>query len=264
MSGDTPQHTPSFYWLNTQECRFLTDGRKKYYYKRKMKIFLDLIKWLSRLIYPPRCIFCGLLLETDTAVEICSGCHDRMPFLEKKVFSLDNGSNTSGCDGVICICKYSGIVKESLIRFKFYDRPGYFRTFAGLLSERINELLGARGFDMLISVPLHKNKELSRGYNQAYLISRSMGRELGIPDRSGLLERIRCTDAQSLLRKGERQQNVTGAFRVTDPEKVRDKSILLIDDIITTGYTINECSRVLKESGALSVTAAVVASGRKF
>lgn len=116
---------------------------------------------------------------------------------------------------------------------------------------------------MIISIPLHHKKELSRGYNQALLISKALSRELKIPECSGVLKRIKYTDAQSLLKKGDRSINVKGAFRVINSDMIKDKSILLVDDILTTGSTANECSKVLKEAGARIVDAAVIASGKK-
>jgi competence protein ComFC len=203
-------------------------------------------------------------MENGSILQICSKCYKEIPFTGEDFIRTEGTGDNTGCDGAICVCKYSGIIKDSLIRFKFYNKPGYYRTFAKLLSSRIMKVTDNRKFDIIISVPLHKNKELSRGYNQAYLISKALSKEISIPEFSYLLERSRPTDAQSLLGKGSRQENVRNAFRVTNKDMVKDKSVLIVDDIMTTGCTLDECSRMLKEAGAKSVIAAVVATGRKY
>jgi ComF family protein len=167
-------------------------------------------------------------------------------------------------DDIICICEYSGIIKEALIRYKFFNRPSFGRTFAQLMYDRINEMPGWGKVDIIISVPLHRKKEQKRGYNQSHLISKQLGGLLGIEVNRTLLIRTKNTDSQSLLNRGERLQNVKDAFQVTDINSVNGKSILILDDILTTGTTLNECCKVLKNAGAGKVTAAVVATGRKF
>jgi competence protein ComFC len=219
---------------------------------------------LAGMLLPPRCIFCRDLLEPGTALHICGECYSKISFANETIMRMGTAETHPGCDGAICVCEYSGIVKDSLIRFKFYSKPCYYRTFARLISERMEKLGAAGKFDMVMSVPLHKQREYSRGYNQAYLISKAVGRDLKLPERSYLLKRLRNTDTQSLLDRKERRRNIMNAFTVTKPDEVKGKSILLVDDIMTTGFTLDECARMLKEAGAASVTAAVVATGRKF
>lgn len=116
---------------------------------------------------------------------------------------------------------------------------------------------------MIVSVPLHPKREQSRGYNQSYLIARELGRELGIKNEPRLLARVKNTHSQSLLKRDERLENIKDAFRITDTSRVEGKAIFLVDDILTTGATLNECSRVLKGAGAKKIVAAVIASGRR-
>jgi len=166
------------------------------------------------------------------------------------------------CDGVVSVFRYTGVVKESLIRFKFFNEPSYYRTYAGLIADKLDKLIDVSQYHMIMSVPLHKQREFSRGYNQARLISEELAKELRLPEGSRLLKRRRRTETQSLLDRHKRSQNVKGAFIVTSPVKVAGKYIILVDDILTTGSTLEECSRILKEAGAQKVTAVVVATGR--
>lgn len=225
-------------------------------------MLLGLLDRVINIIYPPKCIFCQQLLNIDTILYICDDCHARLPFADLAIIpSLQEGYGNY-CDGVISVFHYVGAVKESLIRFKFLNKPSYYKTYAALMSNRIVELMDTRRLDMILSVPLHKHKEFSRGYNQAYLISQALSRRLKIREGSSYLKRYRYTETQSLLDKTKRSQNVKGAFTVTRPKKVMGKSIILIDDILTTGSTLEECSRMLKQAGAKEVTAVVVATGR--
>lgn len=226
-----------------------------------MKKFLNKV---INIIYPPKCIFCQKLLRYDTSIYICNSCYEKLPFLTMEIMPVFTSTKRSYCDGVVSVFEYTGVVKESLIRFKFYNEPSYYRTYARLIDERLNKLSGMNDYQLVMSVPLHKHREFFRGYNQAYLISRELSYRLKLRECSGIFRRNRHTETQSLLDKQKRGQNVRGAFTVTKPEKVAGKSILLVDDILTTGSTLEECSRVLKVAGAARVTAAVVATGRRY
>jgi ComF family protein len=113
--------------------------------------------------------------------------------------------------------------------------------------------------DMLAPVPLHKKRLRQRGFNQALLLAAAIGQRFGIPLSCDNLVRVRYTRPQVELSAGERAANVAGAFALRRPAEAAGKSILLIDDVFTTGATLNECSRVLKEAGAASVTALTLA-----
>ncbi len=219
---------------------------------------MTVINSILNFIFPPRCIFCGKLLGVKADISICPGCYVNIPFINRPIPFY------GFLDGIICVCEYSGIIKDAIIRYKFYNKSSYFRTFARLMSQRIKTETAGQKFDLIISVPLYKKKKAKRGYNQSYLISKFLSRELGIPEASYCLSRIRDTASQSLLSKDKRQANVYGAFRVNHARLVAGRNIILVDDVLTTGSTLNECCRALKDAGAEKVLGAVIASGRKF
>ncbi len=223
---------------------------------------IDMLKLILGLIFPPKCIFCSKILDVNADIYICSKCFKYIPFATKGTAALKRESDLY--DDIICVCEYMGMVKEALRRFKFSNKPSYGRTFARLLANKINNMTSRPKFDIIISVPLHYLKEQTRGYNQAYLISKELSRKFGVPEKSRILTRTRNTDSQSLLAKNQRIVNIKDAFKVNDPTGIKGKTILLIDDILTTGSTLNECSGELKRAGAKYVVAAVIASGRKF
>ncbi len=223
-------------------------------------------KLFLNLLFPKKCIFCSSLLEHRADVEICRDCYEKIPFFnDDRIWDDVKDSGMEHCSGVFCACEYTGIIKDALTRYKFHNKPSYHRALAGLLADKIKKMTNNTLFDIIISVPLHRERYIVRGYNQSLLISQSLGKCLGIPECSDLLSRVRHTQSQSLIHdKHMRHLNMQGAFEVNNTHRITSKSILLVDDILTTGSTLEECSRLLCESGARSVVAGVIASGRRF
>ena len=220
-----------------------------------------MLKQLINLVFPIKCIFCGELLGFDNKVSICNECYGKIPFFDDRVYELGPLYSFDNC---ICLCEYSGIIKDAIKRYKFYNKPAYYRTFGKLLADKIMRVTTADKIDIIISIPLNKDRQNQRGYNQSYLISNYISKLLKISEKSYALGKVRNTGVQSLMNRNLRAANVEGAYKVLYPEKVKGRRVFLIDDILTTGSTLSECSRVLKESGAVEVTAVAIASGRKF
>lgn len=148
----------------------------------------------------------------------------------------------------IHLLKYSGAERIA-------DRFGFFMAKEIVADEELSTS------DMIVPVPLHPARKRERGYNQSELIAGKIGVELRIRNEWHLLERIRQTQTQTLFDAEGRKKNIAGAFSMGKHLKVavKGKNILLIDDVITTGSTIRECARVLKENGAAKVYAASAA-----
>jgi len=220
--------------------------------------FLRLSEYILNLIFPQKCIFCGTLFDIVPQIAICDDCRKELRFVDQQKLLLHmRDLKPQYFDHVVVSCEYVDAMKEALIRYKFHDKPFYFRALGRLLADTISGL----GFDVITCVPLHKTREADRGYNQSALIAKALGKKVGLPVDVGILSRIKSTQSQSLLNRSARVVNIKGAFIVAKPDRVLGRSILLIDDILTTGLTLNECSRVLKEAGAKSITIAAVASG---
>ncbi|MDF2523851.1 MAG: phosphoribosyltransferase [Clostridiales bacterium] len=222
-----------------------------------------MLEILMNILFPPKCIVCKKLLSPMIELSICEDCYREITFLgSDRISAFDLDVDTNYCDEVLCVCEYSEAVKEMITKFKFSNKPSYYRVLGKFLAKKIKEMTNYDKFDIIISVPLSKEKFNKRGYNQSQLIASKVSKEICIPEKSKLLSRVRDTGSQSLLAKRDRCLNVRNAFRVTDMNAVSGKSIILIDDVLTTGNTVNECSRVLKEAGAMEVMVAVIASGR--
>ena len=145
-----------------------------------------------------------------------------------------------------------GTIRQAILLFKYGGRLSLGRHLGRLMVEVADRLLDPREFDLLIPVPLHPKREQERGFNQATLLAKEVGRGCGLPVGRRLLRRVLATDTQRGARK-EREANVKGAFRVARPEEVEDRRLLLIDDVFTTGATVSECAKALMAAGAAKV-----------
>jgi len=151
---------------------------------------------------------------------------------------------------------YEGELREALHAFKFAGRRALARPLGDLAAEQCVASL-PDGIDALIPVPLARERERERGFNQATLLARRIGRWLDVPTRPGWLARTRSTRPQSDLSAAERRANVRGAFRASD--HVAGRHLLLVDDVLTTGATLHACARALRAAGARRVGGLTVA-----
>lgn len=158
---------------------------------------------------------------------------------------------------LICAVSYDGEIKRSLHRYKFRGRSDLHSAFSKLLIERLAQD-GAASFDAVVPVPLSKKRFRERGYNQSALIARDIAAHFSIPCIETALIRKKHTAPQSSLGYQYRDFNVRGAFFLKNPDEVRGKHVLLVDDIFTTGATVRDASRALKKS-AKEITVCTVA-----
>ena len=212
-----------------------------------MKLFYGISQWL----FPPKCVLCRTLLQKDET-DLCHTCRAQMsgaPVPHKKIPHLDRWT---------AVWYYEDTVRSSILRFKFGNARSYAQAYGRLLAMKLlREDLA--DFDILTWVPVSPLRRFRRGYDQVELLAQAVGRELGTePVR--LLKKTRHTPPQSgIADDAARRANVLGAYRVTDPDGLRDKCVLLLDDVVTTGATAGECARVLRIAGAKCVNCAAVA-----
>ena len=158
--------------------------------------------------------------------------------------------------------QYDGVVRESLVRYKFWHRRSYGRTYGRELAKKMREW--KISYDVISWVPVSSLRKISRGYDQVAIIADNMGKQLGQkPVR--LLKKCRNNRKQSTIQGIEnRKKNVEGVYRVANNADIKGKQVLLLDDIITTGATISEAAAVLKKAGAKEVHAVCVAVANKY
>ncbi len=210
---------------------------------------------LLELLFPPKCILCRKVLSKDQT-DLCHHCRR-----ETEDFKKSN-HNISFVAGWTSMWYYNGKVRDSILRYKFHHYRNYGAVYGRLLAMRLwSDPLWE--FDLLTWVPVSQRRKRSRGFDQVELIAQSAAEEMGM-ELTPCLKKIRHTQPQSRLKDySHRKANVLGAFSVIDPSIIKDKRILLIDDIITTGATVSECARTLLTAGAKEVYCAAAAALNK-
>jgi ComF family protein len=229
---------------------------------------------LLEFFLPRLCLFCGVAVGEKAAIAVCPACEARIKWVESplctccgKVFE-----EREGPDRVCGECQtdsppfararaaalYDGPVATAITRFKFSRQMAFLPVMQHWLKRPLClELVAAA--DLLAPVPLHPKRIKNRGFNQALLLARAFP---GVPVAREAVVRTRHTAPQVGLNPKERKDNVKGAFAVPDPELVKGKSVLLIDDLFTTGSTVKECARVLRRAGARRVEVLTVSRVR--
>lgn len=234
-----------------------------------MSLWQTLWQEILDTLYPPRCAACALVGCDGW----CEECAERIPYLPLPVCARcgtpvsPEGFCTSCLvhpivpEAVRAVARYQGVVRAAIHRFKYEGRPSLAPALAELLIQGwqtpLTEPLHLA--EVVLPLPIHPWRERERGFNQSLLLAREFCRSTGLPLVSGALERVTYHQPQVGLGATERQENVRGAFRVVQPEPIAGKSVLLLDDVWTTGSTLNEATRALQAAGARQVFAYTVA-----
>ncbi len=198
------------------------------------------------LITPPICRQCGrpLRLKVENR-EICSQCNqNRYYFAKARAVGL-----------------YEGALREYLTELKYRYRPELGEALGKLLVEWVKINPEFQKIDLIIPIPIHRQKLELRGYNQAELLANPLQRYLGINVKNDIIIRDKLTESQNSLSKENRFSNISNAFRVINTQGLSGASVLLIDDILTTGATASEAARMLLRAGALTVKVLTLAVG---
>lgn len=198
------------------------------------------------LITPPICRKCGRPLRL--AVEqtgICRQCNEQHYYFAK----------------ARAVGLYEGALREYLSELKYRYRPDLGEALGMLLVEWVKLDREYQKNDLIIPVPIHRQKLELRGYNQAELLANPLQKYLGIKVRNDIIIRDKLTESQNSLTKENRFSNIANAFRVVNTEGLSGSSVLLVDDILTTGATASEAAKMLLRAGALSVKVLTLAVG---
>ena len=189
---------------------------------------------------------CGKPLEDETA-ELCRDCRVKISYYGRGVGGFS----------------YSEAMKKSMYAFKYNNRREYGDYYADIICRNYGNVISSWGCEVLVPVPLHSSKLRKRGYNQAGILAKALARLLNMPVDDRILIRTRNTRPQKELLDKERKTNLEKAFQ-TASNSIKYKKIILVDDIYTTGCTINECARTLKDAGAFEVYFITACIGNGF
>ncbi len=224
------------------------------------------VEYFLRLLFPQRCIGCDTLLPINSTRYLCRDCQKNLPILPYCRFNNPVGENAGE---IYSAFDYEGGIRKAIHHLKFNDTPGNAKTLVDLSYPKLakyftGELSREKNYDIIVPVPIHIRRRQERGYNQSELLARVLSKRTEIPVCTGILVKRRNTPPQSSLTRGERYKNLTDAFHVKNTDLVMQKRILLVDDVMTTGSTLEQCGKVLVEAGAARVDAFVIAVRRKF
>lgn len=230
------------------------------------------------------CICCDNLINESRPYALCDDCMEHIEWANKETCQMcgkllrDDGEETGDEDyticrdcqngehyfdrGFTCMC-YGQREREILRKYKFQGAAYMSKKLGDMMADRLMpENLSP---DMIVAVPMQKQKQKKRGYNQAELLAKHVAERMEIPYVRGILLRKTYKTAMNKLDASHRKENVRGSYYIApgaDKNKINGKTILLIDDIYTTGSTVDECSKLLKEAGAELVYVCTVASGK--
>lgn len=207
---------------------------------------------MFKLIYPPVCGICDELNKKY----LCRRCEEKLsPYYINKI----EHKKKTFFEYQIKIFMYEDIVREKIIEYKFKEKSYMYKTFKKIILNNKKIYSFLKKYDIILAVPLHRKKRWERGYNQTELIAKEISKDLEIKFDNKVLVKVRNTKVQSTLSKKDRMENVKGAFSVINQETIKEKRVILFDDIFTTGNTVNECSKVLKQAGAKEIAVLTIA-----
>ena len=225
-------------------------------------------------IYPPVCLLCDERLEENEF--LCPLCRENFlaslrPFIQKGRSDFPHLTVEICFDKVVTCWEYSDKIDQLIHRMKYQNGRKLGYLLGCIAGESLDVYLGPRGVGIqgegdvttedriMIPVPLHSIRKRERGYNQSEILCRGLASKLNVPVRSDLVRRLRNTQSQTRLKAQKREKNVTDAFCVRNPDEVFGKQIILVDDVCTTGATLNSCAYSLKKAGAICVIGVALA-----
>ena len=216
---------------------------------------MNLVKLVLDLIYPPRCPFCGRVLEVWEEEGLCHQCQKTLPW------QLEVGKQVDFCARCFSPLWYRGSVRRGMEQFKFRGGQIHARLFGTLMAQCLQDRW-REPVDLITWAPLSRKRLRERGYDQAELLARRVGEVTGLPVTAALVK-TRNTKAQSSLDADDsRKANVQGVYACRPGVDLAGKRVILVDDVATSGSTLAECAACLRKAGAVSVVALTLARAR--
>lgn len=223
-----------------------------------MNKILKIQEKIINLIYPQTCGICGKINYNA----VCPKCNiqlkkqEKMSTLTKEELKENSLEKEKFFEELIYIFKYEGQIRELILDYKFNEKSYMYKTFVNFLLKNKKIFENIKKYDKIIPVPISKKRYKERGYNQSLLIAKEISMQISYETNNNIklelvnncLIKTKNIIEQSKLNKEDRQHNIQGVYTLKNGSILTNKSILLIDDIYTTGSTVNECSRVLQQA----------------
>jgi competence protein ComFC len=211
------------------------------------------------LVFPDNCLLCRQFLNSRHQRQLCSSCQSQLvinptPFNQSRRPNKADIGVSFAFDHAWSVCLYNETAQKLLHAFKYNSKTSLSKTFAPLMIDFIDRHhIPLQKFDLMTPIPLHPVRLRERGYNQSTLLSLCLSRHYGILHTENLLIRQKKTSTQTELGAKQRWTNMEGAFRIKNPTDVEGKTVVLIDDLLTTGATLHSAAQALKTAGAAEV-----------
>ena len=200
------------------------------------------------MLFPPVCGICGKLDKNS----LCNKCKIRLK--KNALCKIENYKDTSSYfDEHIYLFQYTGEIRDTILKYKFNEKSYIYRTFLEFIKNNEKICAQIKKYDIIIPVPVSRKRFKQRGYNQSSLIARNLARMLNIDYKDNVLVKIKDNKPQSEMGQDKRKSNVKDVYKIKNKEKIYQKKVLILDDIFTTGNTVNECAKVLIENSASNV-----------
>ncbi len=213
---------------------------------------MNFLENMLTFIFPPTCGICGRENENY----VCKSCMEKLKLEKTYMPQIIDYKGIKHC----YIFKYEGIIRQKILQYKFKDNPYLYKMFSEFFMKNEKVCRFLKNYDIIISVPMTKKKIAQRGYNQAELIAKQIA--INSPNLTylkNILVKQKETSTQSSLSKKERFNNVKNVYKVQNMQKIKEKNIILFDDIYTTGATCKECTKTIMEAGAKTVDLLTIA-----
>jgi len=212
-----------------------------------------LFQGASQLIFPDNCLLCRQFLNSRHQRQLCPSCLDTLD-LNPVPFSRRQATQSFAFEQAWSVCLYNETAQKLLHDFKYNSKTSLRKTFVPLMIDFIDRHgLPLNKFDLMVPVPLHPVRLRERGYNQSAILALELSEHYGIPYSDSLLVRQKRTKTQTELGLKQRWTNMEGAFRIKNSPEVDGKTIVLVDDLFTTGATVHHAALSLKQAGAARV-----------
>ncbi|HUN56358.1 MAG TPA: ComF family protein [Smithella sp.] len=230
---------------------------------------------ISEVVFPPRCLGCAEILHPVSGQIFCPDCGDKIKFITGDICHIcgttfpDSPARSHLCGDCLenkiyfscarAVFSYENFILNAIHQFKFKRNISAGEILASFMAGFSFPDIDFADYSLLIPVPLHIKRLRERGFNQSLVLARAVGKKRQIPVNFSVLKRRRFTLTQTGSNREERKENIKGAFEVTNPKKIAGKNIILVDDVYTTGATINECAKTLVKAGARKIAVLTLA-----
>ena len=215
---------------------------------------------ISNLLYPPICGICEKINKDG----LCPKCNlelkkqSEVSILQKEEIE-ENIKKEKYFEELMYIFKYEGQVRKLILDYKFNEKSYLYKTFVNFLLKNEKIFENIKKYDKIIPVPISKKRNKERGYNQSMLIAEEIANKTNLELVNNCLIKTKNIIEQSKLNKEDRQQNIQGVYNLQNARLIINKKILLIDDIYTTGSTVNECCKILQQANPKIIGVLVLA-----